>query len=80
MEQETYRPLKIDYHDRKDAFLKTLTFGEYKRYLGRYWRAGRMTMRNHQTGKSTEIMWKDYAFRTGLNERDFTPNKLKRLR
>jgi hypothetical protein len=37
-------------------------------------------MDNHQTGKSTLLIWKDYAFATGLSDRDFDRNSLKRAR
>ena len=39
-----------------------------------------MHMVNHQTGKSTEIQWSVYRFGTGLSERDFNRNALKRAR
>ena len=39
-----------------------------------------MRMENHQTGKSTEIQWSDYEFGTGLGDRDFDKNALKRVR
>jgi hypothetical protein len=39
-----------------------------------------MEMVNHQTGKSTTLRWKDYRFRTGLKDSDFTRNSLKRAR
>ena len=75
-----YQPLKLEFFDRKDALLKTLTFGEYSQYLDRYWRPAQMDMVNHQTGKSTTISWNNYAFKTGLGERDFDKNSLKRAR
>ena len=37
-------------------------------------------MENHQTGKSTRLIWSDYRFQTGLTERDFDRNSLKRAR
>ncbi len=80
LDKAEYRPFRIDYYDRKDSLLKTLTFKGYKQYLGRYWRASEMYMLNHQTGKSTRLLWKDYKFRTGLKERDFNKNALKRAR
>lgn len=73
-----YRPLKIDYYDRKQALLKTLTFSSYRKYLDRFWRAGEMVMINHQSGKSTELIWTDYQFLTGLTENDFNKNSLQR--
>ncbi|HIP53480.1 MAG TPA: outer membrane lipoprotein-sorting protein [Chromatiales bacterium] len=75
-----YRPLKIVYYDRKGSLLKTQIFKGYQQYLDRYWRADRIEMVNHQTGKSTTLDWKDYRFRTGLTDRDFDKNSLKRVR
>jgi len=75
-----YRPHKIDYYDRKNAHLKTLTFHEYSQYLDKYWRAMRYEMVNHQTGKSTTLLWQEYQFRSGLTERDFDQNSLKRAK
>jgi len=80
LDQEMYRPLRIDYYDRKDALLKTLTASEWTQYLGQYWRPGRMLMENHQTAKSTELRWFDYQFKTGLSDRDFDQDTLKRTR
>jgi len=80
IDKDEYRPQKIDYYDRKNTLLKTLTFSDYHQYLGRYWRAHRMFMQNHQTGKSTLLTWSDYRFQTGLTDRDFDRNSLKRAR
>ncbi len=80
LDQQFYRPLKVEFYDRKDALLKTLTFDDYKQYLNQYWRAHQMTMVNHQTGKSTELLTTDLAFRTGLSADDFEQNVLKRIK
>ena len=80
LDKEMYRPLKVEFYDRKDALLKTLTATDYQRYVDQYWRPGRMLMVNHQTGKSTELRWKNYRFKTGLTARDFDQNTLKRSR
>lgn len=80
IDKEEYRPLKIDYYDRKSDLLKTLTFSNYDQYLDKYWRASEMYMINHLTGKSTRLIWKDYQFATGLTDRDFDKNSLKRSR
>ena len=80
IDNEILRVLKTEFYDRKDALLKTLTIGDYRQYADRFWRAGAMRMENHQTGKSTEIQWSDYRFGTGLSERDFDRNALKRVR
>ena len=75
-----YRPEKIVFYDRKNTLLKTLTFDGYRQYKDKYWRAHEMFMENHQTGKSTKLTWSDYQFRTGLQDRDFNKNSLKRAR
>ena len=80
VDKKEYIPLKIEYFDRRNAPLKTLTFYDYKQYLGQYWRADRMEMINHQTGKSTVLKWRDYKFQTGLSSKDFNKNSLKRAR
>ncbi|TNF92124.1 MAG: outer membrane lipoprotein-sorting protein [Gammaproteobacteria bacterium] len=79
-DKEEYRPHKIDFYDRKGTLLKTLTFEGYKQYLGQYWRADKLLMVNHQSGKKTELLWRDYKFGNGLKDSDFTKNSLKRLR
>jgi outer membrane lipoprotein-sorting protein len=80
LDKQEYRPQRVVYYDRKNALLKTLTFHEYRQYLDRFWRAQRMEMVNHQTGKSTTLTWDEYRFRTGLTDRDFDQNSLKRAK
>jgi len=36
-------------------------------------------MTNHKTGKSTDLIYGDYQFKTGLDDNDFVKNVLKRL-
>jgi hypothetical protein len=75
-----YRPMKIEFYDRKETLLKTLVYSEYAQYLDQYWRALNMHMNNHQTGKSTTLTFAPYEFRVGLKDGDFTSNRLKRAR
>jgi len=39
-----------------------------------------MKMVNHQTGKSTDLTYGSYTFKTGLTDKDFNKNTLKRAR
>jgi hypothetical protein len=80
MDKEHYRVMKIDFYDRKNDLLKTLTYHGYNQYLDKFWRASKMSMVNHQTGKSTDLLWEEYQFATGLSESDFNQNSLKRAR
>ncbi|OAD18724.1 secreted protein containing DUF1329 [Candidatus Thiomargarita nelsonii] len=74
------RPRKIVFYDRKKTLLKTLEYGNYRQYLGQYWRTHEVFITNHQNGKSTQALFKNYRFRTGLTRRDFTKTSLKRAR
>ena len=74
------RAWKVEYFDRKNSHLKTLTLGKYKKYLGKYWQSQEMNMVNHLTGKSTVLRWKNYKFRTSLKASEFTRTGLKRVR
>ena len=80
MDKSEYRVQKIDYFDRKNSLLKTLTFNDYKQYKDKFWRASKMDMINHQTGKSTTLGWSNYEFSIGLSDREFDRNALKRAR
>jgi outer membrane lipoprotein-sorting protein len=75
-----HRYMKIDFYDRKDSHIKTLTFSGYKQYLDKYWRAGKFEMVNLQNGKSTVLEYDNYEFATGLTDKDFTSNRLKSIR
>ncbi len=80
IDHDEYRPWKVDFYDRKDSHLKTLVFADYREYLGQYWRSHRMAMVNHQTGKSTDLTFEAFEFRTGLTPRDFDQKALSRAR
>ena len=80
LDKAHYRLQKADFYDRKNALLKTLSYHDYKHYLDKFWRADNALMVNHQTGKSTELKWQNYAFKTGLKESDFSKSGLRRAR
>lgn len=75
-----FRLQQIDFYDRKDSLLKTQTFGGYKKYLDKYWRADVWRMTNHQTKKSTELFFKEYQFKSDISDKDFSQSSLKRGR
>lgn len=80
LDKEGYRLVKVDFYDRKKSLLKTLVASDFSQYLGHYWRPGKMDMVNHLTGKSTLLEWTDYQFQTGISDRDFRSQSLKRLK
>ncbi len=80
IDKQHFRPMKVEFYDRKNSLLKTLTYHDYRRYEGHWWRPGRMEMVNHQNGKRTVLIWKNYRFHTGLRDSDFRKNRLKSLK
>jgi outer membrane lipoprotein-sorting protein len=75
-----YRTEKVEFYDRNNELLKVLTNSDYRQYLERYWRPGKMDMKNIQTERRTELIWGEYRFKTGLTDRDFDQNSLQRAR
>jgi len=80
IDKEEYRVWKIEFYDRKSELMKTLVFEGYQQYLNQYWRADKMFMVNHQTEKSTDLIWTNYKFRNGFVDADFNRNSLARAR
>ena len=75
-----HRLQRIDFYDRKDALLKTLTWEGYAEYGDGFWRPDRMVMVNHQNGKSTDLIFEGWDFGADLEEDDFTPARLRTAR
>lgn len=80
IDKARYIILKVEYYDRKNSLLKTLENKDFKLYLDQFWRPNEMLMTNHQNGKSTSLITENLKFKTGLSERDFDQNTLKRSR
>lgn len=80
IDKEIYQARRIEYYDRKDDLLKILVQTGFKQYQGKFWRPDRMDMDNKQTGKSTTMLWSNNEFGTGLSDKDFNKNALKRVR
>jgi outer membrane lipoprotein-sorting protein len=80
LDTDEYRVWKVEFYDRRGSLLKTLTVSGYSQYLEKYWRAKRWNMINHKTGKETELLWEEFVFANGFDDKDFTKNSLKRAR
>lgn len=80
LDQSEYRLQKIEFYDRKNSALKVLTYHDYTQYLDKFWRPGLMKMENLQSKKGTDLKWSNYEFKTGLSDKDFNKNTLKRAR
>ncbi len=79
VDQDVYQVRKVEFYDRRGDLLKTLVLSDYREYDG-VWRAQRMEMVNHQTGKSTDFIYGDYEFNVGVTDADFVKGRLTRLR
>ena len=73
-----FRSVKVDFYDRKNELLKTLSYKDYEKFLGKHWRAKTLEMFNHQTKKSTVLTFKNYKFKNGFTNADFEENVLSR--
>ena len=80
VDQSHYRAQKVEFYDRKNSLLKTLTMSGYKLHLDKFWRANKQNMVNNQTKKSTDYIIHDLAFNKGLSEKDFNKATLKRAK
>ncbi|MBV6631792.1 MAG: outer membrane lipoprotein-sorting protein [Alphaproteobacteria bacterium] len=80
IDQTDFQVRKVEYYDRKDDLLKTQTFEDYRLYNDKFWRAQVFRMVNHQTGKSTDLIFGDYIFEVGLDDGDFVKGVLRRQR
>ncbi|MDX1403298.1 MAG: efflux RND transporter permease subunit [Woeseiaceae bacterium] len=79
IDRDVYQVRKVEFYDRRGDLLKTLTLDDYRNYGG-VWRSHRMSMVNHQTGKSTDLVYGDFRFSIGLAESEFVKGRLARLR
>lgn len=79
IDQTDFQLRKVDFYDRRDSLLKTLSLLDYKNYNG-IWRAQKLHMENHTNGKSTDLIYEDYKFKVGLKDNDFVKGKLSQLR
>ena len=75
MDIEYQNALKIEYYDRKGELLKTMTFTGYTQY-GRYWRASRIDVINHQTRKKSSLTWTKRSLGAAVDETEFESESL----
>ena len=79
-DKKLFRIMQVQYFDKRNEHLKTMLLENYNKYNGNQWRASKITMKNHLTGKSTVLNWSDFKFGTDLDLKDFTKTALKRVR
>lgn len=74
------RAEKVDYFNKRGDALKTQVASGWKKYLDRYWYPDRIEMVNHQSGRSTTLLNRNYKFRNGYTARDFDQASLEAAR
>ncbi len=79
IDQKIHQIRKVEFYNRRDDLLKTLTISGFKKY-GSVWRAQKLSMENHQTNKSTDMIYGTYQFGLGLSDNDFVKSRLSRVR
>ena len=72
---QTKQSESIHFFYRAKNHVKTLTFSGYTKH-GQFWRWSKMTMINHHNGKSTELVFSDWQFATGLKDHGFKSSAL----
>ena len=80
IDQTEQRNLKIEYYNTEDVHIKTQYFKNYSKYLDYFWREGERTMVDEITKKSTTFLFKNWKLKIKLNESDFVPARLRKLR
>ncbi|MBI1213472.1 MAG: outer membrane lipoprotein-sorting protein [Alphaproteobacteria bacterium] len=80
MDNKDYLLRKIEFFDRKSEHSKTLLFTNYRQYLGKFWRAQKLVMENHLTGKKTTLQFGDFQLNATVDQSEFDPDALSRLR
>ena len=80
VDREHFQIRKVEFYDRRGDLLKVLQLEDYRQYDNGVWRAHRLTMKNVQTNKQTDLLYQDYAFNVDLDSKDFVKGRLSRLR
>lgn len=80
IDKKDYQVRKIEFYDRKSEHSKTLMFAGYRQYLGKFWRAHTLTMENRQTEKKTTLSFGNFELNAKVDQSEFDPDALSRLR
>lgn len=79
LDKAHYRSHHIEFYSKRTGKLaKTLTFHDYQLLADKFWRPGRMLMRNELSGDVTELVISDQQLGVGLKDREFRKSALER--
>ncbi len=79
-DQQELRTLRMDLFNKGGSHLKTLHARDYQQHLDQFWFPDVYEMVNHDTGRSTVLLFSNYRFREGATDRDFDQNALSNAR
>lgn len=79
IDQKTNQFQQVDFFDRAGNHVKRMIYSKYKRISG-IWRPHQISMTNLRNGKSTDLVFSNYKFKTGLGAADFQPAAIARFR
>jgi hypothetical protein len=77
--KDNYQTVRIEYYDKKDTLLKTLTLSNWEQYKGKYWRPLHFDMVNVQNKKKTVLVLSPYKVGMGVDKRGFSSLGLSRI-
>lgn len=80
VDKKDYQVRKLEFYDRKAEHSKTLLFTDHRQYLGKLWRSHTLVMENHQTGKKTTLSLGNFELNAKVDQTEFDPDALSRLR
>ena len=80
IDKKDYQVRKIEFFDRKSEHSKTLLFTDYRLYQGKFWRSHTLVMENHQTAKKTTLALGNFELNAKVDQTEFDPDALSRLR
>lgn len=74
--QDQYLPVKVETYDKQGKLLKVLEITDYKKLPNHKWRAGKISIKNMQNKRGTEITFTDVKLNQNLRASLFTPKSL----
>jgi len=78
IDSENFLAHKVEFYDELGNLLKVLALEDYKLFSEKYWIAQKMTMKNVQTGHTTELIFKEMEVGVEVPDIYFTPRYLMR--
>lgn len=74
--QRDFLPAKSEAYDKQGKLLKVIDYTDYKKVGGQKWRAGKISIRNVQNQRATELSLSNIKVDQNLRAADFTPKAL----